>query len=148
MFQIVVCVGKAVSKYHDVVLMHWCVLETECMIAQIGALPGHFGFFIHNSSATAVPAVSVHLKLPIAERSHFHSAAIERISLCLHYPHSYEIDDVEAIGCSLVELDCKVEPLGVASRVNIVLQHKLVLQRPFLRLSHKSTRKTANRFAD
>jgi len=34
---------------------------------------------------------------------------------------NYEIEDVELIGASKIKLDCEIEPLGVALRIDIIL---------------------------
>jgi len=39
------------------------------------------------------------------------------------YNDRYEIDYVEAIFALFFKLYCEVEPLGVSSRINVVLKH-------------------------
>lgn len=45
---------------------------------------------------------------------------------------NYEIEDVKLIGASKIELDCEIEPLGVALRIDIILQNQVILQLLFL----------------
>lgn len=120
------------GEQDDVVVVDGCVIEGEGVVRKGGAFPVDSGGFVSDSVAASVPAVPIDFKIAVAEGGYFHAAVVEGVRFGLAYGKEYEVDDIEAVCGSLRKLHREVEPLGVASRVDVVLQHELVFVGEFL----------------